>query len=172
MENTENVEHIKTPDEIWDEKEAALRAAGLYVEPETVAVSDTRVCLCGHSARAHSSESVSATRDTTRFTCTFGRMVCPCTSFQHVLTATPVRGFSFKTTGPGEAHALKKGIRKAKSMGSRIDWVGVPACAVCGAVGVDLIPTAVTRAGVVLDRPSAHNILLCADDLSAFRLNV
>jgi len=133
---------------------------------------DARVCVCGHAAGAHfpSKGSPDDRGDIASYAegevaCQAGKTPCACEKFQYVLTISDVRSFIQKTTGPGEEHALAKGLASSLGRGIFPEWREDIACFWCGKhpaeVGT-LIPIAYNERGVEAFRPTKVNRLHCA----------
>lgn len=128
---------------------------------------DSRVCSCGHAARAHTSESDSdfhqMLKDLGRFECKPSAMVCPCNFFDPVLTSTNVRKFIYKTSGD-QLHALTRGIESCRDgVGAgtiSLDWLATTRCAVCKGYDGDFIAIAIGRDGVEVAYPSELNAIV------------
>lgn len=138
-------------------------------------VANPDICICGHSARSHSSHArlenliheAFRAQGVTR--CLPGRQTCPCVEFNGVLRVSDVRGFICKTTGPYSAHALTKGILGLTAKGGQAEMIGVWSCSGCGSqekVG----PVAITQTGKESLEPSPINYMLCVDCLVRLRV--
>lgn len=152
----------------WSEDEAVSGEDTLN-EASTTRAKDSRVCACGHPARAHASQGVTEPakilQRAGREQCRYGRMKCPCEHFDAVIVASDVRPFSFKTTGVNTRHALYKGVSKARKNDIDVQWTKA-VCAPCEAQGtVDpsshLRIIAVTKTMQVSLEPEARNVLVC-----------
>jgi hypothetical protein len=133
------------------------------------------VCICGHAARAHSSNARAdnllhrSFREAGQDRCMPGRMACPCEGYRGVVRADSVRGFLYRTTGAYGSHALSKGIANALGKGLKVEPLGVWSCDMCG--GLDKVgPVPVTRAGRESYEPQPKNFLLCAVCVERLRL--
>lgn len=100
---------------------------------------DARVCVCGHAGGAHfmlpagtglSDDPTDLVKGATG--CQAGKVPCACDHFLWVLTATDVRSFIQKTEGPGEEHALTKGVASSLARGVRPEWREGLTCFWCG----------------------------------------
>lgn len=149
----------------WSEEDAE-KVSEAIKEP-SVPRKDPRVCLCGHPARAHSTEGITdlargfASRGFNH--CRFARMKCPCAGFVEIGTSSDVRVFTFKTAGPDKDHALLKGIKKAQDAGAEFEWTDLSktACLKCGATSGARHIVALDSTGHVSPVPEAHNLFLC-----------
>ena len=98
---------------------------------------DARVCVCGHAAGAHfPSRGVGGPADIAdheagTVACQAGKTPCACGRFVYALTASDVRSFIQKTEGPGQDHALIKGIKSSARRGVKIEWRPDIVCMYC-----------------------------------------
>lgn len=131
---------------------------------------DGRICVCGHGAKNHGpTESKwfgTPLQDVPQggIACSVGRHACACTKFDPVLVSEDNRRFMSKTVGPGEDHALARGVVNAMNAGVGIRWKENLVCGKCGAAGVRLQPVAILirdGAPVVARRSAEYNYLLC-----------
>jgi len=130
---------------------------------------DQRVCVCGHGGNAHYALDGSNTSVDElvqgQVGCQAGRVPCLCNQFKWVLTIPDVRSFIQKTEGPGERHALAKGLMSSFARGYRPTWREGIACFWCKKspeeVGA-LIPIAYNERGGESARSTAENRLHCA----------
>jgi hypothetical protein len=131
---------------------------------------DQRVCVCGHAGNAHFAlDGGGAPVDILaagQVGCQAGRVPCMCNEFKWVLTIPDVRSFIQKTEGPGELHALTKGLTSSAARGYRPVWREGIACFWCKKspeeVGA-LIPIAYNERGGEAMRSTTVNRLHCVD---------
>jgi hypothetical protein len=139
--------------------------------------SDPRICICGHNARSHGSQSVSGMgydlyQSRGKEMCSAGRQMCPCMQFEAVATCSDVRVFIFKTTGYGNNHALSKGILAAQTRGKDVAPIGEWTCKACGegaAEGKTVGPVPIGLSRQEVQRPGEVNMLLCGECLGLLR---
>lgn len=131
---------------------------------------DSRVCVCGHGARSHfplSSFGGPAdieAHEAGTIACQAGKTPCECQQFIYVLRATDIRSFIQKTEGPGEDHALAKGIKSSLARGVVPEWREGIACMICKGVPTDvgpLVPIAYNERYGEAMRPTPINRLHC-----------
>lgn len=126
---------------------------------------DRRVCVCGHTGKAHfTTDGSSVDNPTGTVGCQAGRVPCQCNSFKWVLTADDVRSFIQKTDGAGSDHALMRGIVSTVNRGFAISWREGVACFNCKRpteeVG-NLTPIAYNERGFEAFRSTNINMLMC-----------
>lgn len=146
----------------------AIRLAAEAATRVKEAARDDRVCVCGHAAKAHTSESDSDYhKEVARrggFKCKPSVMVCPCVDFYPVLTSTNVRKFLYKTQEGQNLHALTRGIQACldgvKAGTIQVDWIEGVRCAVCKRTDGAFIPIAVDMKGNEVDKPSPLNAII------------
>jgi hypothetical protein len=114
---------------------------------------DGRVCMCGHGAGRHR-----WIRD--RYYCSPSRMRCRCEHLAVAGKTTDLRYFICKTEGPGEEHALVRGILRGERNGAGWEWEVAAVCGRCKSEG-KVVPAAVTSTGLVSDRDEALNVMAC-----------
>lgn len=130
---------------------------------------DPRICVCGHPARAHSSEGVTADavekRKYNQHVCRYARMACPCAKFIEVVKCDDVRLFTFRTSGIDANHALFKGVSRAKEKDVEFEWsdLSLTACVECGITTGPRHIVALNDRGRVSRDPGAFNVFLCQD---------
>lgn len=132
---------------------------------------DKRVCICGHPASAHATESANpvikdAWLRMNREKCKTGRTTCPCDGFIEILTSEKMNHFVFRTSVGGQAgHALYRGVSKATAEGKDVTWTNANAlrCVMCGKSEAPLYIAALTLAGRVADDPQPKNAFLCEE---------
>lgn len=127
---------------------------------------DQRVCVCGHGGGAHYTfDGSSIDAPTSEVGCQAGKVPCMCNRFFWVLTATDIRSFIQKTEGPGEDHALMKGLISSRRRGIVPEWREGFRCFHCkkepSEVGV-LIPIAYNEKGGEAMRSTPDNRLHCS----------
>ena len=137
---------------------------------------DRRVCVCGHTGKAHfTTDGSTVDQPVGAVACQAGRVPCNCTSFKWVLTADDVRSFIQKTEGPGPEHALTKGIVSTTLRGFAISWRDGVACFNCKRspeeVGT-LIPIAYNERGYEAFRSTDRNMLMCEGCREHIRMQV
>jgi hypothetical protein len=120
------------------------------------------VCICGHSIGSHKEMSYGG------WSCTNGKLWCPCETPRAVLEASDLRDFHFSTYGWGDRHALSLGIMKSIRKGRRVRQLIENNCFKCGLGFERLIPTSLSSDYFVLDYPGPRNALLCSDCWSGF----
>lgn len=118
---------------------------------------DARICMCGHTGRAHK-----LYEGFTHTVCRVGKVVCNCESYDPILKPGDARMFMRATEGPGPKHALSLGIERSREEGKGIEWLAERKCAVC-AVQVNLLPVPMDNAGTVLARSGQINKFLCLE---------
>lgn len=122
---------------------------------------DGRICACGHPMRHHKV----ASDDPNDSSCKPGRQLCPCGKIKPVITVADTRYFMRRSEGNGRLHALSMGIvasiKADPDLADKMEWLVESVCEKCGNEDVQLFPTHVTQQGVVIDKPSTHNALLC-----------
>jgi hypothetical protein len=143
------------------------QAAEAIAKP-SVPRKDPRVCLCGHSARAHATQGLDAEsaqeyRERGLERCQVARMSCPCRGFVEVLQTEDVRAFTFKTSGPDTDHALTKGIKKLQGRDNTFEWSNLEktACTRCGESSGQRHLVAMTNQGRIATYPAPNNLFLC-----------
>lgn len=124
-----------------------------------------QICKCGHQAGRHTSEGNSAIhrelRASGHFHCTVGRYTCPCKKFEPVMETKDARRFTYKTEGAGAKHALSKGAFRTWEAGIEVHWIDGVSCDGCKAQGIALHPVALTANGLISDRATERNYLVC-----------
>ncbi len=129
---------------------------------------DARVCVCGHAGGAHYTPDGSDIDDAAPggVGCQAGKVPCMCNTFNWVLTASDVRSFIQKTRGPGDKHALTKGLASSRARGITPEWREGLSCFSCKGnptfVGPLVAIAYNDRWGEAL-RPTEHNYLHCAE---------
>lgn len=99
---------------------------------------DGRVCICGHPARCHTSQTNSDSplhemaRAKGEDHCYQTRMACSCAAFEPVIEVSDSRVFRFKTKGPSLDHALAQGMFAARKKGKTITYLDTFKCRGCG----------------------------------------
>lgn len=114
-----------------------------------------KICICGHPMGRHSITSGLTS-------CTAGKQTCPCKRARAVIEVDNARIFLRRTTGGGALHALTLGMTAALEAGQQVDWVIDVACDRCGNSGL-VSPTPVTENGVIMNKATGYNVLLCRD---------
>ncbi len=115
-----------------DELEAAFQRR------KTDTGKDGRVCICGHPARCHTSQTNSdnpmhdMARERGEDHCYQTRMACACAGFEPVISVNDSRVFRFKTKGPGVDHALSQGMFAVRKKQGTIEYLDGFACRGCG----------------------------------------
>ena len=122
------------------------------------------VCICGHSVGSHKEMSYGG------WSCTNGKLWCPCEKPRAVLEAPDLRDFHFSTYGWGDRHALSLGIMKSIRKGRKVRQLVENICFKCGLGFERLIPTSLSSDYFVLEYPGPRNALLCSDCWSGFPL--
>ena len=153
-------------DPLWTaEDEAETRKR---MEKPATPQKDGRLCMCGHLARAHSSQSTRNDQTTLYYRnkgeehCAYARMSCPCVRFTEAVTVDDPRVGTFKTVGPGPDHALQKAVVKARDQEQNVVFnPQVLFCAVCKKEGVHLTVANLDVHQRVSNRPEGVNVFLC-----------
>ena len=114
---------------------------------------DSGVCLCGHPRSKHIESSLG-------YTCSPGKLFCPCKRLRVVVESPNLRPFMFKSTGGGVLHALSKGLLKAVELEIEVEWVADSICDRCGREG-RVGPVPVSQRGFEVDEASGFDALLC-----------
>jgi hypothetical protein len=131
------------------------------VKQEKERARDGRICACGHSMRHHDVAS------TGEVTCSPGRQLCKCEQWKPVIKVADTRYFMRKSEGNGQLHALTLGIVasfKAKpELADKMEWLVPSTCERCKNEEVQLFPTHVSEAGVIVDHSAPFSALLCED---------
>lgn len=131
------------------------------------------ICICGHTARSHTSHSTKDTHKSLalsgRFACISGNQTCPCQEVRTVAKSSNARYFLQKTTGVGIQHALFKGWATAKSRDETVEWLPGVCCDMCQATNKALNPVAVSAENQLSRTPERNNGLLCTDCLEIIR---
>jgi hypothetical protein len=134
------------------------------------------ICLCGNPMhRHHPIDGFDG-----MYECRNGKSVTSCESPVAVLEVSYIKAFNRRTSGPGENHALLRGLsamyREARKndIEVHVRWVIKPHCVVCGqnaGEGIPILPVAITADNPpkVSHRPSPKNIFAC-DNCIATRL--
>lgn len=156
------------PMDVFGFSSEAVEAVLEKKEKEKLNARDGRICICGHPAKYHKSDSAM------NWVCSPGKQPCPCASMRPVIKVPDTRYFLRKSEGNGQLHALSLGIVScinSKRIGeltreewiAKIEWIIPNNCDKCGAEDVRIFPTNVTEDGVVMDKPSQFSVLLCED---------
>ncbi|UVG35290.1 hypothetical protein SEA_CECE_284 [Microbacterium phage Cece] len=131
---------------------------------------DQRICVCGHGGRAHFAlDGQGGDIDTLgegEVGCQAGKVPCACNHFKWVVTLPDIRSFIQKTEGPGEAHALQKGLVSSLARGVAPTWREGLRCFWCKREPSEcgtLIPIAYNERGGEALRSTPRNMLMCAE---------
>jgi hypothetical protein len=114
---------------------------------------DSGVCLCGHPRSKHIESHLG-------YTCSPGKLFCPCKRLRVVVESPNLRPFMFKSTGGGVLHALAKGLAKADELGVETRWTADNVCDSCSKAG-KVQPVPVSQRGVEVEEASGFDALLC-----------
>lgn len=122
---------------------------------------DRRVCICGHGANRH-------IYDNGVWACVPSRLTCTCQTMRPVLEVDDTRKFLRKSSGPGNRHALIRGMTSLIESGKYASWIEELSCDKCEAKKLGIVPVALSFAGrVAYDESdmSGKHVFLCQDCL-------
>lgn len=108
-----------------DEVDGAIEMVAKYSKQ------DGRVCICGHTMKAHSD----GTYTQGILKCQALKATCSCRTPRAVVESSNGRYFLKKTHGSGGFHALTQGIDAVIKAGHTVEWIGTPKCDKCGTEG-------------------------------------
>jgi len=114
---------------------------------------DSGVCICGHPRSKHIESHLG-------YTCSPGKLFCPCKKLRVVVETPNLRFFMAKTRGGGSLHALTQGITATIKAGLETNWIGGTNCDRCGEEKrLSVVP--VSQRGVEMEEATGYDALLC-----------